>query len=230
MSHSNTCPENRFYCRKIPRMQIPVSIVLAIFHHMHQIKNENKRRSWIHFPKLMEKLCHLKLAWRVFYILFVGIMNSSKMVFNWTPVCCQTAMLISGVCCHGDCRLLSRMAGIKDQQFTEEKPLLPETRGQEPEMVSVCVRVRYVCPWLNIVDRLKMCPWFFGNRTKNWMRVCVCMIEALSNVCIYWSYVHTFMYCMLNNETWNAKHQKCQFDKNALNISVNMWATGVLWS
>lgn len=62
------------------------------------------------------------------------------MVFNWPPVCCQTAMLISGVCCHGDCRLLSRMAGIKDQQFTEEKPLLPETRGQEPEMVSVCVR------------------------------------------------------------------------------------------
>lgn len=30
------------------------------------------------------------------------------------------------------------MAGIKDQQFTEEKPLLPEVRGQEPEMVSVC--------------------------------------------------------------------------------------------
>lgn len=29
--------------------------------------------------------------------------------------------------------LLSRMAGIKDQQFTEEKPLLPEIRGQEPE-------------------------------------------------------------------------------------------------
>ncbi|XP_016366882.1 protein NDRG4-like [Sinocyclocheilus rhinocerous] len=32
--------------------------------------------------------------------------------------------------------LLSRMAGIKDQQFTEEKPLLPESRGQETEMAK----------------------------------------------------------------------------------------------
>ncbi|TRY93638.1 hypothetical protein DNTS_029706, partial [Danionella cerebrum] len=31
-------------------------------------------------------------------------------------------------------RLISRMAGMKDQQFTEEKPLLPESRGQETEM------------------------------------------------------------------------------------------------
>ncbi|KAG1938268.1 protein NDRG4 [Pimephales promelas] len=30
--------------------------------------------------------------------------------------------------------LLSRMAAMKDQQFTEEKPLLPESRGQETEM------------------------------------------------------------------------------------------------
>ncbi len=33
------------------------------------------------------------------------------------------------------------MAGMKDQQFTEEKPLLPESRGQETEMVSVSVCV-----------------------------------------------------------------------------------------
>uniref|UniRef100_A0A8C1UW82 NDRG family member 4 n=1 Tax=Cyprinus carpio TaxID=7962 RepID=A0A8C1UW82_CYPCA len=32
--------------------------------------------------------------------------------------------------------LLSRMAGMKDQQFTEEKPLLPESRGQETEMAK----------------------------------------------------------------------------------------------
>ncbi|XP_066515049.1 protein NDRG4, partial [Hoplias malabaricus] len=30
--------------------------------------------------------------------------------------------------------LLSRMAGMKEQQFIEEKPLLPETRGQDTEM------------------------------------------------------------------------------------------------
>ncbi|XP_041693172.2 protein NDRG4 isoform X2 [Coregonus clupeaformis] len=30
--------------------------------------------------------------------------------------------------------LLSRMAGMKEQQFTEQKPLLPEQRGQETEM------------------------------------------------------------------------------------------------
>ncbi|XP_041746046.1 protein NDRG4 isoform X2 [Coregonus clupeaformis] len=30
--------------------------------------------------------------------------------------------------------LLSRMAGMKEQQFTEEKPLLPEQRGQDTEM------------------------------------------------------------------------------------------------
>lgn len=39
-------------------------------------------------------------------------------------------------CCHGDCRLLSRMAGMKEQQFTEEKPLLPEQRGVDSDMVS----------------------------------------------------------------------------------------------
>ncbi|KAK1804617.1 hypothetical protein P4O66_020614, partial [Electrophorus voltai] len=33
-----------------------------------------------------------------------------------------------------DFRLLSRMAGTKEQQFIEEKPLLLETRGQETEM------------------------------------------------------------------------------------------------
>ncbi|KAL7885349.1 hypothetical protein AOLI_G00056440 [Acnodon oligacanthus] len=32
------------------------------------------------------------------------------------------------------------MAGMKEQQFIEEKPLLPETRGQDTEMVrGVCV-------------------------------------------------------------------------------------------
>ncbi|XP_036423939.1 protein NDRG4 isoform X1 [Colossoma macropomum] len=36
--------------------------------------------------------------------------------------------------------LLSRMAGMKEQQFIEEKPLLPETRGQDTEMArGVCV-------------------------------------------------------------------------------------------
>lgn len=41
------------------------------------------------------------------------------------------------MCCHGDCRLVSRMAGMKEQQFTEEKPLLPEQRGGDADMVSV---------------------------------------------------------------------------------------------
>ncbi|KAG7231135.1 hypothetical protein INR49_027175 [Caranx melampygus] len=36
--------------------------------------------------------------------------------------------------CRGRCRLLSRMAGIKEQQFTEEKPLLPEQRGVDSDM------------------------------------------------------------------------------------------------
>ncbi|XP_046705035.1 protein NDRG4 isoform X2 [Silurus meridionalis] len=36
--------------------------------------------------------------------------------------------------------LLSKMAGIKEQQFIEEKPLLPETRGQETELArGACV-------------------------------------------------------------------------------------------
>ncbi|GAA6101263.1 protein NDRG4 isoform X1 [Tachysurus ichikawai] len=36
--------------------------------------------------------------------------------------------------------LLSKMAGMKEQQFIEEKPLLPETRGQETEMArGACV-------------------------------------------------------------------------------------------
>lgn len=71
------------------------------------------------------------------------------------------------VCCHGDCRLLSRMAGMKDQQFTEEKPLLPESRGQEPEMVSKCVCVRiakYSRPVKNV-------PLFLGKCSKTG---CVC--------------------------------------------------------
>lgn len=50
-------------------------------------------------------------------------------------------------CCHGDCRLLSRMAGMKEQQFTEEKPLLPEQRGVDSDMVSrpVYFTVRSLC-------------------------------------------------------------------------------------
>lgn len=32
--------------------------------------------------------------------------------------------------------MLSRMAGMKEQQFTEEKPLLPEQRGLDSDMVS----------------------------------------------------------------------------------------------
>ena len=53
---------------------------------------------------------------------------------------------LKSVCCHGNCRLLSRMAAMKEQQFTEEKPLLPEQRGQDTEMVSHCLCLSvYVC-------------------------------------------------------------------------------------
>lgn len=47
-----------------------------------------------------------------------------------------TCVYISVLCCHGDCRLLSRMAGMKEQQITEEKPLLPEQRGLDSDAVS----------------------------------------------------------------------------------------------
>ncbi len=56
---------------------------------------------------------------------------------------------------------------MKDQQFTEEKPLLPESRGQETEMVSVSV---CVCAWLNIV--YKWPPVFWQENKKNG---CVCV-------------------------------------------------------
>lgn len=39
-------------------------------------------------------------------------------------------------CCCCDSRFLNVMAGIKEQQFTEEKPLLPEQRGADSDMVS----------------------------------------------------------------------------------------------
>ena len=53
-------------------------------------------------------------------------------VFLRACVCacvCVRACVCVCVCCHGDRRLLSRMAGMKEQLFTEEKPLLPEQRG-----------------------------------------------------------------------------------------------------
>lgn len=48
----------------------------------------------------------------------------------------RVCVYISVLCCHGDCRLLSRMAGMKEQQITEEKPLLPEQRGLDADAVS----------------------------------------------------------------------------------------------
>ncbi|XP_062403254.1 protein NDRG4 isoform X1 [Sardina pilchardus] len=42
--------------------------------------------------------------------------------------------------------LLSRMAAMKEQQFTEEKPLLPEQRGQDTEMEN-CETMTVVGDW-----------------------------------------------------------------------------------
>lgn len=67
---------------------------------------------------------------------------------------------------------------MKDQQFTEEKPLLPESRGQETEMVSVCVfMTKYSRPVING-------PPFLGKRTKK-LDVCVCMIKDVSMLTKY---------------------------------------------
>lgn len=59
------------------------------------------------------------------------------------------------------------MAAMKEQQFTEEKPLLPEQRGQDTEMVSRC-RDPSVC----------FCVWFY-------MCVCVFLHVFYISVCSY---------------------------------------------
>lgn len=57
------------------------------------------------------------------------------------------------------------MAGMKEQQFIEEKPLLPETRGQETEMVCVCVFLLH-STHLNIVDEVKI--WVSSFCVHGW--------------------------------------------------------------
>lgn len=72
----------------------------------------------------------------MFDYLFLRSNTTELCVMKWSGNLHCLCLCVFCACFHGDCRLLSRMAGIKEQQITEEKPLLPEQRGGDSDMVS----------------------------------------------------------------------------------------------
>ncbi|TWW76114.1 hypothetical protein D4764_13G0007760 [Takifugu flavidus] len=65
-------------------------------------------------------------------------------------------------------RLLSRMAAMKEQQITEEKPLLPEQRGPDSDAVSPNVLTPFV---------------FSGGANPCELCWCTCPREMVLRIC-----------------------------------------------
>lgn len=110
-------------------------------------------------------------------MLFLRSNTTELCVMKWSSNLHCLCLSVFCACFHGDCRLLSRMAGMKEQQITEEKPLLPEQRGGDSDMVSPAGAFSMSSHPINHL--------VWGCRVVGWpsRQRCLCSLAAIIRPC-----------------------------------------------